>query len=648
MSLGLVYWFSISCNTIEPYDPAVNKPQPEDSKSLSINIDKSFDFKNFRAHTLVDSANLDNPREKLYAPTETSSPLIFTDNATGDVMALVHLDPNKSEIEINAETVAKAFMELLPAYPSLNEGDKTKFWEASKGVKAYTDLLISIGNQLKSRESIYSDKPEHLSKIIALNEYLVSTYLEKKALPGARTAGVQENFSNWVTSANGASIFNQVSSFVHVEFIPIGQGSKISKLLEPKEIFEDPSALPISELKVPDNCYTVNLSQDKEEAKSANIYAIAQGATALIFNAVFGTISGGSRNDCIAKIAGSLTTSVTGTVLESANSNDGVLAILTGTFEASKSAVLTNFTDIICARYFTSKWIIYRAMVKNLFLVGKIYESISALKSGSEMVPFAKALLDGVELSEVLQLYNGNLIQACVEGKNVSVFNEIYSKGSIIYPTVKMVSKSEFGPWNKSGFKVDWKTSIPNGGTVNLPSSSTNSSGEATVEWTLPTNYSGEVQLIAEIKDKESDHLFGSPIKFTTKVTQTDSIQFYSEKVIGSWTANSIDGSSVTSTYQLKLYENGKGRYIIKGPNGANRDGIDENGDSYYDVDWKIIKVGDGFYLSEDGFWHFGFEAYRSFAPSLENARLKYPISFFLTYNDFGQGPYASRKYTKN
>ena len=398
VSLGFLCLIPFSCNTIEPYDPVVNKPQPESSTSISISIDKSFDFKNFRAHTLVDSANLDNPKEKLYAPTETSTPLIFTDNSTGYIMALVHLDPNTTEIEINAETVAKAFMELLPAYPSLNEGDKTSFWEESDGVKAYTDLLISIGNQLKSRESIYSDKPEHLSKIIALNEYLVSTYLEEPTLPDGKTEELQENFSNWVTSANGASIFNQVSSFVHVEFIPIGQGSKISKLLEPKEIFENPSALPISELKVPDNCYTVNFSQDKEQAKSANIYAIAKGATELLFNAVFGTIGGGSRNDCIAKIAGSLTTSVTGTVLQAANSNDGVLTILKGTLEASKSAILTNFTDLICARYFTSKWILYKAMVKNTFLVVKILEGISSLKSGSEMVPFALAMIDGVEL----------------------------------------------------------------------------------------------------------------------------------------------------------------------------------------------------------------------------------------------------------
>src|SRR5690606_1460164 len=47
----------------------------------------------------------------------------------------------------------------------------------------------------------------------------------------------------------------------------------------------------------------------------------------------------------------------------------------------------------------------------------------------------------------------------------------------------------------------------------------TNGEGEATVEWTLPDNLSGIASLTAEIKDKEGDHLQGSPITFDTEVS---------------------------------------------------------------------------------------------------------------------------------
>jgi hypothetical protein len=124
--------------------------------------------------------------------------------------------------------------------------------------------------------------------------------------------------------------------------------------------------------------------------------------------------------------------------------------------------------------------------------------------------------LDPEELKEIHQLYQGRLITACVKATS-NPLNEGYAPGEKIFPVVKMVPQSQYADWQKEGFKVEWKATEGNG-SVNLPESSTGENGEATVEWTLPDNLSGAASLTAEIKDKEGDHLEGSPFIFKTKV----------------------------------------------------------------------------------------------------------------------------------
>lgn len=622
------------------------KPVPADSRTVNVIIEGPYDFKNALAHSLIDSISISDSKEILYAPSGTQSPIILTDKFTGEVLVLVHLDSLQSEVKINAETVTKAFLQLIPAFHSLTNEAKGRFLNDAKGIKVYNDVLVSIDGFLKTKESIYSSKPEFIAQSILLNDYIFENYLNNQNAPGGRQSQNLESFSKWITPENGASIINQVRSYVYIEFVPIGSGEKITSVLEPRNFYLAPTSVPISDLKVPDNCYKVNLSQSDNQAKSKNVYQIAKRSTEIMFDALFGSF-GSSRNDCIAKIAGSLVSSVNGIILETVTSDERGKDIITGSIKAVRSAIWTNASDLSCAKYLTSKSAFYKVIAKQAIFIARIIDGVELLKSGTEMVPYVIAVFDGEEMSEVMQLYNGKLIQACVEATNASNFNEIYTGGKIITPTVKIVSKSEYALWDKAGFKVEWKVIEPNGTVLSIYSSS-NSNGEANAVWTLPTNFKGNVELIAEIRDKEKDHLFGSPIKFTTNVTQTDSIGFYKEKALGSWTVNTIDGGVVTSTYELKLFENGVGRYIVKGPNGNGRSGIDENGDSYYNISWVIKKVGEGYYLSENGFYHYAFESYRSYAPSLQDARLKHPINFFFTYAEFSQGPYISRKYTKN
>src|SRR5690606_11478908 len=135
-------------------------------------------------------------------------------------------------------------------------------------------------------------------------------------------------------------------------------------------------------------------------------------------------------------------------------------------------------------------------------------------------------------------------------------------------------------------------------------------------------------------------------LTYVLSVKDVDSTAIYQRAVLGSWTVQNTE--SAGETYSLVLYEDGRGRYIIPGPEGANRHGIDENNNSYYTISWRIIKSNGKYFLSEVGFWHPGFEQYRTFDGTLQNVGLSYPVTGFTTYTDFGQGPSPSRKYRKN
>lgn len=135
----------------------------------------------------------------------------------------------------------------------------------------------------------------------------------------------------------------------------------------------------------------------------------------------------------------------------------------------------------------------------------------------------------------------------------------------------------------------------------------------------------------------------------TIQLTAELDCSIYSPLVLGGWTVTTIsDGEVSGEPYNLELYENGVGRYIIEGSNGANRDGIDENGNSYYTISWEIQKRNNMCYLSERGFYHYGFEQYRTYHSSLTDAHLEIPVSSFYTYTDFGDGFDRSRQYVKN
>ena len=54
----------MSCDSSESEEPVTNY-RPAGSKEISLIIDSEYNFKEYKAHTIIDSANLNNPNDKL-------------------------------------------------------------------------------------------------------------------------------------------------------------------------------------------------------------------------------------------------------------------------------------------------------------------------------------------------------------------------------------------------------------------------------------------------------------------------------------------------------------------------------------------------------------------------------------------------------
>lgn len=111
-----------------------------------------------------------------------------------------------------------------------------------------------------------------------------------------------------------------------------------------------------------------------------------------------------------------------------------------------------------------------------------------------------------------------------------------------------------------------------------------------------------------------------------------DLTSYFKSAVLGNWTVTTLESGAM---YTMTLKADGTGSYLVNNVN--------------YSVTWQIAKINGKYHLREDGFYHYGFEQYRTFDISLPNNFLTKPITFFETYTDFGSGPEnAGRRYTKN
>ncbi|UCS91797.1 hypothetical protein KZP23_13740 [Echinicola marina] len=195
-----------------------------------------------------------------------------------------------------------------------------------------------------------------------------------------------------------------------------------------------------------------------------------------------------------------------------------------------------------------------------------------------------------------------------------------------------------------NGMEVHWEVTEGDG-KLSSDKSNINTTGLAKIRFTAGKEARQTIK--SSIKNSKGEDI--DFINYTLYVREIDSTAIYEKAVVGNWSVYGInEGITDPNPGNLELYEGGIGRYIVEGPNSPNRDGTDENGNSFYNVSWEIYKRDGRYFLSESGFWHYGFESYRTYDVNLKNNALTYPLNFHITYNEFDDGPYPSRKYVKN
>lgn len=619
--LGVLLFTVFSCTEEKPEKPNAEKPKPENSRQVNILVDNSLDFSNYKAHTIIDSISMNNESEQLYAPEGIQSTLFFIDNDSGEVMALVQLDRMSPNVTVNLETVTKSVLSFVPKFNSLTNEQKSDFLQRIQNQDSYLKLKSIVEQILKNKEPIFSERPEFIDQILELNSNILSTYFPDFNPEGGRISLGDESFPSFVRRDNGLTIYNQVSSHVYVNFIPTASGNSTDYILEPKPIYQfGESKVERITLGLKDNCYTAEINQSDSRVISKNQKDLADKMISAFIGVIMADFSGTGINGCLIELSGTISLEL-GTTMEEIEYLSKVEVLLKTTKTATDLLILA-IKEKKCQSLFLNTSAIAKLIASTSNLYVNIYKAAKFTYEVSEASAFAFSLVPSmrINLSERLQIHEGNLIEACVKVVSSTSLEQEYPTGKEILVKIKLEPQSVYGDWKKSGFKVSWKLPPLNGG-LSLPSTVTDAEGIASVLWTLPDESNAVVTLSAEIKDEEGDHIAGSPINFQTKVVAIDSTEIYQVSAIGKYKVNNWVGNGPNSELFCELLPDGQVIYTIF------KDLSWSDGTAFY-ARWKIVKINERYYYHESGFWHPGF-------PNISiDHPLKYPVNNFQFHNN--------------
>lgn len=521
---------SFGCSKDEPEAPNLEKPKPVGSKEINVLIEGSLDFRNYRANTIMDSTAVDNPDEKLYAPEKMSSTVFFTDKVTGEIMAMALLDSASSEVRVNSAAVTDAVVTMAPMYTALSTQQRKDLLLEIKNEPSYDQLKATVTDILSKREPIFSARPEFIKQLLEVNAYIMGAYFPGLRLQSGRITVGKEDFPSFVVKDDGMTVVNQVFSHVYIEFSPISGGSSVSRILDARSISDSGKGkINRASLGLNDNCYNVVINQSDPAAITKNTVQLGTILTSAFLEAVIGIGIKGCAPELTAKIATELGITLAGASDLPPNE------LLGEATKAVLEVVLEAIKDGDCA-LLTNKAVIAKAVASKANLYGNLYKAAEFIVNASPAGPYALSLIPGsrVDLSEIIQLYQGNLVEACVKVTKDVTLKPEYQTEEKLTISIKIDPQSQYGEWKKSGFKVNWALP-PMNGSLSSASLETSSDGTASVIWTLPKEANAVVTLSAELKDKEGDHLTGSPLNFQLKVNKADSLAYYNLILRGQW-----------------------------------------------------------------------------------------------------------------
>lgn len=530
------------------------KPVLKGTRKVNFIVDEAYDLSKTEAHSILDSASMSGGNEGLYVPEDYESTAFFTDDTSGEIVAVVRTDSLSENVIVNAESVAKALLTNIPSYHSLTVELKNKLEQEALTIEPFKDFVSTVDALLKSKRSVYSTDDEYIEQILELNRYILKNYLGDPNMEGGRMnkSNGKDDFTEWLTKESGGTLDNQRHSYVYAEFIPSGGGKTITTVLDPKPIIKGKSVIALSGLGLKDDCYTVNLSQTHPSAVSKNFYELSTRFARMFLNAFLGKLGSDSRNDCIAAIAGFIQVDINATILElGGGANLSPKDLLSKISATAVGTIQSAFTNEACQKTLLNKRMIAKALAaqSNLFLY--VVEKAALAYELAEYFPFVLAQTDPLVLSNKMQLYRGKLIPGCVTFQKVEgSVSPQYVVGEKARPAVEAKIVSSYDEIDLGQFEATWIVTNGNG-SVTSPATPTNNEGKTVNTWTLPMK-AGEYFIRADMLDGERDDMQGSPIEFKTIVE----CEYKKEDVLGLWSLRSADKEcSLRSTAGYIVYD---------------------------------------------------------------------------------------------
>ena len=525
-------WLSFSCQD-KPIDPKVPENTPDSpiapekdaipgTTKQAITIDQQYDLSNTHAASFIDSISMEYQNPSLLVSDSDTSVAFFLKNGTNEVMAVVRTIPKGGELVVNARTVTEGLYDLLPAYHSLRSEQQTEFETVVVQTDEYKSFLALVDERLKSKKPVYELDPSYLTELRKLNLFITRTYFKDvdggSEGGGGRISGEPEDISSWLIQENN-TIENQFYSYVDVFLSSATPGESRELLMEPRNYFLSATGHNISLF--PDSYYSVRITQVTDQARQENLAGAVSKGVGMAVSVLIGVNvpgPGSCVGELIEALTGDLADLYTAGALNTTPEED-----LSNLFNIAGNAFQTVVSEEKCYGQLFSKAVLSRI---NVFTY---YWQIGWIASDAVQLGYLlKGLRNVKELSTDVQVYQGKLIMGQAAFAALGELKESYNAKEVVTVSVGTTTVPLESLLDRSLFKVEWVPDILSG-TVSPALGQTDKDGQAKAQWTLPSEeLPGGAQLVANIKDKEGDHLKGSPVTFDTKVSHSVSLTIVS------------------------------------------------------------------------------------------------------------------------
>lgn len=537
----------------DPTTPEVSNldPPPIGMQKLSVSIEGRYNMEGSKVMSLFDSTLVADNKFVLLVPSGFTSQIFLSDDGGNKIFAVMDTHPGDTVAILNAKNVSVSLLDLLPAYTALDSS------EAIQVVKdniihstAFSELQMAVDVAMLNKTDLWDiEASKIMEPLKVISQSLINKYFTQADEKGNRIGATTE-IDKWLMGRPGgnAEVGNPVYSYAQVNFQAITSNSSSMLhefILEPRDLEDDgnfsaPTKRRTDISRLPDDAYKVTISQKSDTVRKKNAEQLGLSILSFLIGKILdhkyaanSSSEGSTLKNCLRD------TSIE--ILKAVENNTYNLVIhgkfesVEAVVEAAKSSIYDSYLGVVntksCVKLstsFGSKTFI-KLIGKRMVTALNVYENI---KTYAEFRHAAISFIDPEELTGEMQLHFGRLLTGTVQMKKAKELEEIYPFEEIIYPLVKLAVISSFSDIKTEGLHVQWKLEEGNGSS-NLLETKFDEDRETNVGWKLPKippSLNGEVEITAEILDKEKDHIKGSPVKFKVKLGDP-----WVKELVGRW-----------------------------------------------------------------------------------------------------------------